>query len=206
MAKIYKCTVEQNSPSLLPRDAMQNNWWLEGPDSVSGVEWEKVKGAFAIFYNGWQTYRAAASVDSTGRFLARDTTLPTPAEPVYEAPMTFSRVTAQPLPLDCAAVATFAAPATPGVKVQSLRNRIYLGGLLATVNDGAGLISSDFRTAVATAYNNFAQELLDETDFEHVVYSPKLDQTFSVESAWMNNQWDTQRRRDRPPTAKSIFW
>ena len=66
MAKIYKCTVEQNSPSLLPRDAMQNNWWLEGPDTVSGVEWEKVKGAFAIFYNGWQTYRASASVDSVG--------------------------------------------------------------------------------------------------------------------------------------------
>lgn len=206
MAKTYKLTVEINSPSGLPRDAQQNNWWFEGPDAPDNVEWEAVRSALSAFYAEWQSSRSQFSLVGTGRLLARDVGLPSPAEPVYESVMTFGHANKPPLPLDCAAVVTFAAPPTPGVKVQSLRNRIYLGGLATEVNDSDGRIAGTFRTAVATGYNNFASALLANTDFEHIVYSPKLDDAFVVDEAWMNNQWDTQRRRDRPASQRTMFW
>lgn len=206
MTKLYKVTVELESATGLPRDAQQNTWWFDGPDSPSVPQWEQFRSRLVSFYNSWGTSRSQLALSGAGRLLARDTELPAPAEPVYESPITVTKQNLPPLPFDCAAVVTFAAQPVSGIRVQSLRNRIYLGGLTTGPNDPTGRISSSFRTTVATGYNALVSALEADGEFEHVVYSTKRDEVFTVWNAWMDNQWDTQRRRDQKATARSMFW
>lgn len=203
---IYRLDYALEASTLIPRDRIQNTWWLFGAENLNNAQWETNVAYFTNFYNSWSNIRSPELWANRGIVKVYDTDLPSPAEPVYEAMTSISRSATTALPLDCAAVVTFAAAPTPGVRLQSLRNRVYLGGLSAAVNGPDGRITSTFRNTIATAYNTLKGNLDTAGDVEHMVYSKKMAIARAVDRAWMNDQWDTQRRRDRPTNVRTEFW
>lgn len=127
-------------------------------------------------------------------------------------PITYTRNTSPAnLPNECASCLTFKCDPRPPLKRQSLYNRVYLGPLNVLPNAGTGTtssrITSTFRDDVIAAYQ-IMQDTLDVIGIDnahHAVYSPKDDSSGITTSAYIDNAWDTQRRRGLQPTARSTW-
>jgi hypothetical protein len=124
----------------------------------------------------------------------------------------FNTGTDDALPNEVALCLSFRCDPYGGHRRQSFYNRVYLGPLITTANTsitatGPGRPSGDFRDDVLAAY----QKLQDKLDVfgpdvaRHVVYSPTHDSSGIVTSAWVDDAWDTQRRRGVEPTEKN-YW
>ena len=114
------------------------------------------------------------------------------------------------LPTEVASCMTFKCDPYGGHRRQSFYNRVYLGPLstaAAGSSSATGRPSSSFRDDAATAYTLFQDSLNDAfvDDVRHAVYSPTHDSSGLVTYAWMDNDWDTIRRRSLEPTSKTMF-
>lgn len=116
-------------------------------------------------------------------------------------PFTFPAASASaPLPEEVACVATFhgAPPVTPRT-----RGRIYLGPLnnsMVGLGVGAARISSTYRTAVAER----CQALATAAD-NWVVYSPTSNVTTEVAGGFVDDAFDTMRKRG-PKASSRTTW
>lgn len=130
---------------------------------------------------------------------------PEPRVPIAERFITLPAITSgTELPAEVALVASFQATPLPGLNQRRRRGRVYLGPL---------------QHPGTTARNPQAQMLLNVTaqfaelkaasdasvNWEWGVFST-VNQSFSaVTSGWVDNTWDTQRRRGPRPTARTTF-
>jgi hypothetical protein len=85
------------------------------------------------------------------------------------------------------------------------RGRIYLGPFDTTQLNADGRILP----ACQTTIRNAAQALLTASDvaldWSWAVYSPTNASGVIVDNGWVDNEWDTQRRRGRAATTRSTF-
>jgi hypothetical protein len=88
------------------------------------------------------------------------------------------------------------------------RGRVYLGPLQTRVNTNASdktpTISTNFRDACTGAAAFFSNSNLDLNIF-WVVWSPTAGDATRVHEGWMDDDFDTQRRRGEDATARTTF-
>lgn len=106
--------------------------------------------------------------------------------------------TNDPLPEEVAAVMSFRAPLVSGTIPARRRGRIFLGPLGSQVSitgtNGRSVIDPDFVQAVITASVEAAAELVTAGN-AHTVWSKTNEANYVVSNYWMDNAFDTQRRR-----------
>jgi hypothetical protein len=103
-------------------------------------------------------------------------------------------------------------PYDAGINPQSQRGRIYFGPLNPDAFEGSGG-GDEWNTPPrpATAFKNIlaaaASDLEDANDADNtwIVYSRVLDQGFAVTDGWIDNAFDTQRRRGVAATARTLW-
>lgn len=141
---------------------------------------------------------------------------PKPRVPIYEHTYDGMAVGSTCLPEEVALCASFNGAPVSGENQKRKRGRIFLGPISATQNvvtSGRARPSDAFIGVVLTNLGNLV-EGLGAGDPRLAVFSPTtlaatagdLDAAFAdVTEVWVDNSWDTQRRRGAVPTARSTL-
>lgn len=196
----------------IPRDVTVNTFHVEAA-SMTGDQLNAVHGAIPGFYNN---VPGAASVASRmASYIDRASNACTltirevgvPGAPLDEFTWTLGAAAYNPcLPFEVSLCLSYAS-LVPGVNRGRTRGRIYIGPL----GDGAGTISSPAGEQPVPP-NSFMEDLADAAaelhgalasyDVEWGVYSRVAETLYPIEGGWVDNAFDTQRRRQIDATAR----
>lgn len=184
----------------LLRDATVNTFHV---DTVSGPP------DFAALSLAWETFMSgqrALFADSVRQFdhvlKVYNLADPEPRAPVYEDTWSFSEaLVGEMLPPEVALCISFEGGRVSGEDQARKRGRIYLGpfDIQYTVD---GRPNPDVCSDLVAAFSTFI-ESLNAAGFYFVVYSRANAATVAVERVWVDEEWDTQRRRGRESTGSA---
>lgn len=131
---------------------------------------------------------------------------PIPRPPVFAGQFTQAGSGA-PLPAEVALVSSLKCAAPAGTHPARRRGRMFIGPLntgTAVADSGYSRPSGATMTTLAGATNNLLVGLA-ASDWALSVWSRKDNTLFPVISGWVNNEWDTQRRRG-PEVSSRVVW
>lgn len=126
-----------------------------------------------------------------------------PRIPIHEETREVTLGTGDILPTEVACCLSFQATRESGKPQARRRNRIYLGPFRATASV-AGRPSTSLRTAIAKNARTMLASAQNAASWEWVVYSPTIggEVNEKVDNGWVDNAWDTQRRRGYAATTR----
>jgi hypothetical protein len=149
-----------------------------------------------------------------------------PQVPIYDAPLWSSPQaptgTAEDLPAEVALVASFQGARLSGAKQSRRRGRNYIGPFRSSGTvDHKRPATADINQVV-TAYDTLLTSSLSAALWKWTVFSPTNaggfylpggsgppfwggDAMVPVTNGWVDNAWDTQRRRGLTPNARTTF-
>lgn len=110
-----------------------------------------------------------------------------------------------PLPTECAICLSYSADPISGVPISRLRGRVYLPFLMEGNNGADGRPNSGLLNAVESFGQNFLDAGVGALTWVWVQHSVVNDNFNIVMRGFVDNEWDTQRRRGRRRTARQTF-
>ncbi len=180
-----------------------NTWHCLAPDLVELALWHS---ALTTYYQAVDV-RMSTVVGTTNALQMKSYDLadPEPRAPVLTFAANLSPSGA-PLPTECSLVMSFQAAQSSGIPQARRRNRVYL----PFFNTGSNFTDGRPAGAVLTDVTNAGAALLAASgpssgDWQWIVYSPTDNQFDLVDNGWVDNEWDTQRRRGRAATSRVTF-
>lgn len=201
----------------LPEDVVTNTWHAQfnSPTSPLTSDFANMADNLRVFYE--QTYTTPGSMAKYARpaltsLKVYDMDDPKPRAPRYSVPMPIS-VTSDPtnsnLPSEVAVCLSYRATYQSGVPQASQRGRVFLGAIGSAFLD-PGLASTFPKITVANQQNvgnrgnQFLQACLTD-GWTWVVSSRKRDEMFVVTGGWVDDAFDTQRRRGQKPAVRDLW-
>nr|CRY96626.1 hypothetical protein [uncultured prokaryote] len=127
---------------------------------------------------------------------------PTPRQVVYSGAITGLTMSTTAGPTEVAFVVSYQAARVSGLPQARRRGRFYLGPLEAqdTARPDAGQV-----TAVKNAAGSLLTASNAATEWTWAQYSPTNGVGTNVDNGWVDDEWDTQRRRGRTATYRETF-
>lgn len=130
---------------------------------------------------------------------------PEPRAPIAVRTMNLGNSGADTLPTECAMVLSYQADKISGLPQARRRNRIYIGPLAKAAVEDDGYISATWYDGLRGA----AKQLLDASEaspnWTWAVYSKTDNLGHPVTNGWVDDAFDTQRRRGREARSRRIF-
>lgn len=205
----------------VPEDAFTNTWYFDGDDLggpiADGGYHDTVMTLLGNFYHAIDQFLCgmAGTVATVKIYDMRD---PEPRIPERIDTIALTLGTGDWMPAEVALCLSFQAAGASGVNQARRRGRVYLGPIdhdaTYTQNLGDVRPTSTCRDAIAAAAGAL-RDGADTTFGSHVswaVYSPTLDVVGTIDDAfndvdngWVDNSFDTQRRRGSAPSLRSLF-
>lgn len=199
---LYKAVVTIQAVTQNPEDVTTNSWHF---DADSDADLLGVQTALADFYDAIRAQISnlmSPDLITTEFYRLSD---PPPRRPVVTYTWSVTAWGTSTLPPECAIVLSYQAAPVSGLPQARRRNRVYLGPLSEGVLDASGTIVA----SIVTSIKNAASTLLDTSDaastWTWAVWSPTNGTGADVASGWVDNAFDTQRRRGRDATFRSTF-
>jgi hypothetical protein len=198
---VMRAQITLRGASGLPRDNIVNTFHYTGTGAAARAA---VNSAIDAFFDTVDV-QLSALVLTTGHTVKHyDLDQAPPRIPVGSV-YTFDFNTAPSssrLPGEVAIVVSTRAAPESGINPASLRNRFYLGPIAQAVVATTGLVVSTSADAIATAAQTMFNSINASGEAEAVVYSPTLDISRPIAVVWVNNEFDTQRRRGATETIR----
>jgi hypothetical protein len=189
--------------TMVQADAAVNTWSCE---AISDAEAQNFAGALQTFYQSCRPLFSSLVAQNGHRIKIYDRSDPPPRVPRRDFTFNFTAaMTASPLPTEVSKCLSFQGVPESGVSQARKRGRIYLGPL------GGAWVTTQGRAAGAniTTMVNAADVLLAASDasanWTWTVYSATTGDSFPVSNGWVDDEFDTQRRRGRPATTRTTF-
>lgn len=188
----------------IPEDRPVNTFHFSG-DATVGV-YGDIADALGDFYESLRS-RMPSYINATGgRIKMYNMSDPEPRVPVFDEAMVLAGGgTGSSLPAEVALCLSFQALRISGTDQSHRRGRIFWGPLNTSQVDTAGRPS----TSTVTALKNAGQVLWGASEasstFKWCVFSPTITTLANVHDGWVDNAFDTQRRRGLVPTARETF-
>lgn len=188
----------------LPEDRIINAWSFTTAASKDDSEAESIDDALIAFY-GDIADLLSVWLSGSVTFKFYDRADATPRVPWFTETRVITGISASTLPHEVALCLSFAAAPVSGQPPARRRGRVFLGPLsqgaasASTGRPAAGVISS-----IVLA----AQDLLDAStgaSWSWSIYSTVDDATREVLSGWVDDAFDTQRRRGVAPVGRTTF-
>lgn len=204
---IIRCVVTLHRDGLLPEDEIQNRFHFESATSpASGAE------LISIVNRVYAQY--AAILPSMSVVLNGDTTFTCydmddvpPRVPVF----TTTGVNVAPgttgFPSEVAVTMSFQATPISGTPQARRRNRVFLGPLATALASTISVADVRVSATLLALVDTFGTNLLAANDASAiwVVRSELTGDTAPVANGWVDNAFDTQRRRGADATTRSVF-
>lgn len=172
----------------------------------------RVKNLFDNIYTSTSAYPLANYARPLNtRIKMYDLSDPIPRVPIFDdnVPLgSTTQITATVMPPEVALCISVKAAPVSGVPLASLRGRFFLGAISDTM--AAGVLNNQsrpiaaFMTRCLNACSTLAG-LSSPGDFIWVVYSKKRGDWHQIVAGWVDNAWDTQRRRGMPASIRDVW-
>lgn len=220
--KLMRAQVTIPLDSALPEDSFVNTFYFDGDDTLG----EDLDSEYhSVVYNLLQTFYQsidaylANSVASPATLKIYDMRDPLPRVPEFTGTIPLTDSAQPPLPSEVALCVSFQADPVSGVAQARRRGRVFIGPLPSTASF-AVVTAGQLRphTALVGAFADAANAMADGADTvggSHVswaVYSPTLDAIGTIDDAfndvtngWVDNAYDTQRRRGAAPSSRTLW-
>lgn len=208
LSDVYRVQVSLGMDSNLPEDAATNTFHFEyvHPDPISEAQFNTgVRTPLNNFY----TALASQGILSTAINPAavtykayRITDLP-PSPPEYTGNITIGApMTGSAAPPELAVCLSFKAPQILGGVPARRRGRIYVGplGFLS-----GPTVPTTQQQTIRDAGNALLSDVTLAGKFLWVVYSPTANAAYPIDSGWVDNAYDVQRRRGVKASARIVF-
>jgi len=206
---IYRCQVAIPADTGIGRDAVINNWGFFSAQGSAAVL-DDIDGPLKAFYDGWANYRGGLQDWKNSRLKLYDMSQPVPRAPVADVilPLSTAEQTTN-LPGEVALCLSFQAARVSGLSQARRRGRIYLGPFATVANvSSTGRPDSTMRTAILANAQSFLTALAGTSTGWHVISQPTPQSPMTsapVVGGWMDDAWDTQRRRGVSPLTRVPF-
>lgn len=210
---LFRFTVTFQGSSLLPEDQYVNSFHFDSVEPVIITDYDNVRDMLRDFYNlipspgtssiaSFMSNRIQTAVTVRAYALEDEK----PRAPRYESTFNLAtRATADPMPEEVSLVLSFERPRVSGVPQSRRRNRVYLGPFAESANDVNARPASQLRITMARA----ARDMLDASNasvrWTWEVFSPTYEEHGPVRGGWVDNAWDTQRRRGQASTERTLW-
>jgi len=184
-----------------------NSWCLLCSDYPNSTELEDYTEDFQDFYDSMRTYFGDTVAQNNHEIKYYDLTQTTPPNyPILED--TFN-LTSNPgtdgMPSEVALCLSFQGEKVPGFPQARRRGRIYFGPIVATATAG-GRPTSGLVTALSNAGDALATALPGNTMPANLaVWSVADGAAVPVTDGWVDNAFDTQRRRGVDRTSRTTW-
>ena len=208
---LYRVSVTFGAASQIPADNIVNTFhFFQGGPLIDG---DNVRDIIKDFY----AVKAPSAVNAIGHYMSTLVTStatvrmyslddPKPRPPRYESTFTFSRGSAMPMPREVAMVVSYQAPREAGELQSRRRNRWYVGPLNSNAMAASGgLPAGQFTTDLRYAAKEMLRASAAAANWQWKVYSPTNNEYYDIDGGWVDNAWDTQRRRGEKPTVRGIW-
>jgi hypothetical protein len=201
---IYRAQVIIGMTSQIPADYVTNSWALV-TDEVD-PPWPAITAAFKTFYDNLALNFYPGQVAQNGHVI-KYTELPgtPPNYPVEEATFNFATApTGETLPSEVALVSSFQDIRRPGEVQARKRGRVYIGPLkTGTMTGGRPGVVSIGTLKTITRNLVVALEAIDSTGLG--IWSGANQDFVLALNGWVDNAFDTQRRRGIESTARETW-
>lgn len=186
-------------------DYTVNTWSFFTAQGKTESEMDLVKAALTAFYTGFDQYLSHL-LTGTPIMRAYDRSDPSPRVPWYQEAMAIVPPTAgQPMPEEVAYCLSFSAQQVSGVNMARRRGRVFLGPFNAGALGSDGRPAPEVRDAVRGGAGTLLADSLSAPEWTWQVWSSADNAGREVQSGWVDNAWDTQRRRGREATSRVAF-
>ena len=208
-----KVTATLATKSAVPEDYVVNTFHF---DSAVGTELGAIAAASRVegFYNedisggvGRLSTRFSNSIALSGHVIrVYDLAEPKPRIPILEAPMTFSSVGVGGYPSEVALCLSYRAEYASGQPAARRRGRLYIGPFRGDLSEADAASAIRPNAAIINQLRGCGRRLIQKNDdVTWVVYSPTSESSHLVIGGWVDNSWDTQRRRGPGFTVRSLW-
>ena len=199
---LYRALVTIPAVSQNPDDAVTNQWHFDC-DTEADIDGPQM--GLENFYEGISSHMSALLADTgitTEWYRLSD---PTPRRPVRIDTWTVNDWGIGTMPTEVALVLSFQAEPVSGLPQSRRRNRVYLGPISSNEFTGSGLVGAGFIADVqaqATGLLDFSNA---QAPWTWAIFSPTDGTGADVNNGWVDNAWDTQRRRGKAATMRGVW-
>lgn len=213
----FSVQVRFRSASGIPADDIVNTWSFVGAGASDAANALEATQRLDAFYSDVQaggnaviTYYPEDVLSGIVEMKVYDITDPEPRAPIFEGSVDHSTElgTGNAIPEEVAVCLSFAADPVSGQPMRRRRGRVYLGPFTTSSLDvdattGRPIPNPNMVTTIALA----AEGLLAANDagMSWAVWSRAAGALYAVTNGWIDNAFDTQRRRGADATARTIF-
>lgn len=209
----YLAQVELATESNIPADNIINTFAFTfvPAGTPTNAQFLDLTGYLSGFYQAWTNYRSR-TVPSTGNHQVKYYRLTDPSPRVPVATQTLSigsgSSSSDRWPVEVACCLSIRANYESGSHPARRRGRVFLGplvqGAATTGIDGYPRPSQTFRETLADAADGLLTATL-AGDWSWSVWSRVDDELFSVVGGWIEDEFDTQRRRGPSASTRTIW-
>jgi hypothetical protein len=193
------------------RDALVNTWGFNIHTGTASAALPSIKARLKTFYDAWSSYRGSSCDWVNASIKGYDMSHSKPRAPVFDELLGLSAAQGtNTMPHECAVCLSFQATKSSGVSQRRKRGRIYLGTFTMSSHNGTSTpigLDSTFHTLLQTAAQAMLNGMSTDPDYDWVVISEATGApaSYDVHDGWIDNAWDTQRRRGQAATSRKTF-
>lgn len=200
---LYRVQVVFQGRSNMPEDQFVNTWHFLSTSSKSAFADAITLELVSDFYTPIRTYMSGYIGTTGHKVKVYDLGDPTPRIPAVEDFELTTGNTGSNLPNEVAVCLSYhaAAPITA-----RRRGRLFIGPLHTTAMQGAGTAEPRVNDTLRGLLASSAEAMLPSAaSRDWVVHSPTAGASATVTGGWIDNAFDTQRRRGTDPTDKELW-
>lgn len=205
---VYRITSTFPANTGLPEDSVTNTLHFDnttGPDYTNLVDIvDDFYQATPTGYTALRSYMPEDLLADEIQYAVYKLSDSIPRAPVHEETRSCTFGTNAPLPPEVALVLSFQSVKVSGLKQASRRNRIYLGPFSTNTN-ASGVPLGTMIDSIARSARDMLAAANSSIDWEWITFSPTLNSSETVDNGWIDNAWDTQRRRGRSATGRDLW-
>lgn len=200
------CQAIMGATTGLPKDRVINTFHFETGTELAPT----IADHLQTFYDSWSEWisPAVSRGDGESFFVFYDMSDPEPRTPIYAQLMSLEdELSSSSLPLEVALCLSYRAEYASGGPSPRRRGRIYLGPWVGEAADMVGSYPRPQGTLLTTIAENASllAGALEDDVANWKVYSRVDNVLRNVIGGWVDNEWDTQRRRGRAASNR-INW
>lgn len=200
----------------LPRDVATNTFYFDHPTGTPLTCAQTAYGRLVALYNTINapgtspisTYLSGVIVRNQCRIVGYDLEEPTPRAPIFEDGFVLGAASGDNAPNEIALVGSFQGERVAGVPQSRRRGRTYFGPLkLAAISAGSATSSPTPSTNAINAVVGGMDVLATASNAEciWVTRSQTYGTVAEVSNGWVDNDLDTQRRRQPRASARTVW-
>jgi hypothetical protein len=209
---VYKFQVTFPMDTAIPADSVTNTWHFNGFPAGGATDFDNARDMLKDFYHTVPTGGGSAldtfftdrlSTPAIVKAYALED--PIPRAPAYESTFPVGASATGGTPHEVALVLSFQSARASGINQARRRNRVYLGPFGTPSLNSDGRPSGTLLTQVQRCASTLRAAATASVVWDWVTWSETEGADHVVVGGWVDNAWDTQRRRGVNATARTTF-